>query len=241
MDSCSFGVDSCLSPHLVWRSLICVFFVASLSVSTISAASPETSDTYFWDDDTEVLIIVDTEDGPMNWLTGEIIQSEEELEENPLLAGDTPIPVYITDAPDDGISALAAGDSDRPFYGSVWIEGTASGLGTGTLYLPINYQSGYLGVTSSGSLVNVYSSSLTGYFYADSGNVYTVTMAFATTPTYRGSGVTSSQSFVFVPSDSNAVIASSDSNLAAIEYLLPYVTVLFLGVIFICLLTKSRH
>lgn len=221
--------------------MICVLSVVCLSVLTISAEPSESSDTYFLDDDTEVLIIVDTEDGPMNWLTGELVLPEEEVEEDPLLAGDTPIPVYITDAPDDGISALVASDSDRPFYGSVWIEGTASGLGAGTLYLPINYQSGYLGVTSSGSLVNVYSSSLTGYFYADSGNVYTVTMAFATTPTYRGSGVTSSQSFVFVPSDSNAVIASSDSNLAAIEYLLPYVTVLFLGVIFICLLTKSRH
>lgn len=232
MDSCGSGFNSGFAPHLIWRSLICVLCVASLSVFTISAVSSETSDTYFLDDDIDISA-VSSETSDAYFLgddTGVFI-----------VAGETPLPVYITDAPDDGISTFSAGDSDRPFYGSVWVEGTASGLGAGTLYLPINYQSGYLGVSSSGSLVNVYSSSLTGYFYADSGNVYTVTMVFASTPTYRGSGVTSSQSFIFVPSDSNAVIADSDSNLTAIEYLLPYVTVLFLGVIFICLLTKSRH
>ena len=46
-----------------------------------------------------------------------------------------PVPVYIV--PDDlslDVSAYAAGD-DFPFYGSAWVEGTASGLGTVQLFL----------------------------------------------------------------------------------------------------------
>ena len=209
MDSRSSGSRSRPSRITFQGVVICLFFVLSLSVSTISAEQSETSNTYY------------------------------SLDE---VASGEPIPVYITDDPTfSEVLAAAVSAEGRPFYGSTWITGSASGLGSGTLYLPINYQSGYLGVTSDGSLLNVSSGSLTGYFYTDSGSTYTVTMQFARTPTYRVSSGYDSQNFIFTPVDGNAVIADSDSNLASVEYLLPFVTVLFLGVIFVCLLSKSRR
>lgn len=211
--SCAGHYLSCISGVVV-----CLFFVLSLNVSTTSAVQSETFDIYSVDPDTEVVGSVDF---------------------SVLL--DEPLAVYSVDpvAADSSVVSYAA--SDRPFYGSTWIEGFASDLGSGTLYLPINYQSGYLGLSSGGTLINVYSSSLTGYFYSDSGSVYTVTMAFASTPRYRLSNNSVQADFVFTPSGGNAVIAESDSNLAAFEYLVPFVSIVFLGVIFVCLLNKSRR
>lgn len=236
MDSRCSGSDSRLSSHSLWRSLICLFFVASLSVLTISAEPSETSDTSSSEDwggsSASSFSVVDI------GLTSALEGIQDDLAS--IISGDTPIAVYDAPDPDAGLSVLSADDA-RPFYGSVWIEGTASGLGSGTLYLPINYQSGFLGVTDSGTLVNISSSSLTGYYYTDSGSVYTVTMSFASAPRYRSSSSSTYQDFYFTPSDGNAVIADSDSNLASVEYLLPFITVLFLGVIIVCLLNKSRH
>lgn len=231
MGSRRFKPRSCCSGFGIPGVVVCLFCVLCLNVSTISADQSGTSDYYSLDP------VVDVDRGVVDVVGSASSGSPVDLAA--LL--DEPLAVYSVDpaAADASLASRAAGS--RPFYGSTWIEGSASGLGSGTLYLPINYQSGYLGLTSSGTLINVYSSSLTGYFYRDSGNVYTVTMAFASTPRYRLNSTSTQDDFLFTPSDGNAVIAESDSNLASFEYLVPFISIVFLGVIFVCLLSKSRR
>lgn len=211
------------SVFVLPRVLICILSVVYLSVFTISAVSSETSDTS------------SSQEGDTGGGDGEIWVP---AVTNVII--DEPLEVYTVDPVVEESQVVGYAASSRPFYGSTWIEGEDASLGSGTLYLPINYQSGYLGLTDDGTLVNVSSNSLTGYYYRDSGNVYTVTMAFASTPRYRLSSSYDAQDFLFTPSDGNAVIADSDSNLASVEYLLPFIAVLLIGVIFICLLSKSR-
>lgn len=230
MGSRSFKPRSCRSGFGIQGVVTCLFCVLCLSVSTISADQSGISDTYSLDP------VVDVDREIVDVVSPSIGSG---LDLAALL--DEPLAVYSVDPVAEDASLASRAVGSRPFYGSTWIEGSASGLGSGTLYLPINYQSGYLGLTSSGTLINVYSSSLTGYFYRDSGNVYTVTMAFASTPRYRLSSAYDQEDFLFTPSDGNAVIAESDSNLASFEYLVPFVSIVFLGVIFVCLLSKSRR
>lgn len=221
---------SCGSGFGFQGVVTCLFCVLCLSVSTISADQSGISDAY------SLYPVVDVERGEV----GSVVSAPADSAVDLAALLDEPLAVYAVD-PVAEDSSLVRASGSRPFYGSTWIEGTASGLGSGTLYLPINYQSGYLGLTSGGTLINVYSSSLTGYFYTDSGSVYTVAMAFASTPRYRLSSNYDQEDFLFTPSGGNAVIAESDSNLASFEYLVPFVSLVFLGVIFICCLNKSRR
>ena len=194
--------------------LCCVLF---LNVCTISAEPLETYDYYSLE---------------------EVVDDESQV----LVPLDDLLSLYAADGADDQQPVVALADAARPFYGSVWVTGNASNIGSGTLYLPLAYQSGFLGLTDNGYLVNVGNTSLTAYFYADSGNQYTVTMSFGSIPRYRlSSSNYSYEDFYFTPVDSNAVIADSDGSLADFEYLIPSITLVLLGGVFVCLLTRSRH
>lgn len=137
-------------------------------------------------------------------------------------------PVDIVDSPPD----------NPPFYGSCYITGTTSNGSTVTLYFPINYKEGYFGTDSNGYLFNVSSNSISGYFEDAYNNSVSVS-GFAY-PRYR----TSSQNYDYTtlyirPTASNMQIATEAAPVVSVNDLLPYVSILLLGVIFLCCLRKS--
>lgn len=137
-------------------------------------------------------------------------------------------PVYLVDSPPD----------NPPFYGSGYITGTTSNGSTVTLYFPINYKEGYFGTDSNGYLFNVASNSISGYFEEAYNN--SVSVSGFSYPRYR----TSSQSYDYTtlyirPTASNMQIATEAAPVVSVNDILPYVSILFLGVIFLCCLRKS--
>lgn len=166
---------------------------------------------------------------------------EGEEASNPFYGFDSvnPVPVYIV--PDDVTSSVvlyASGD-DFPFYGSAWAEGTASGVGSATLFFPINRRE-YVGLDSSGRLFNVSDTSFSGVMYDSSGASYTVSFSAFSLPRYRVSSGSSwdYETLYFTPSSSNLVLSDEPSPTYSISDLLPYVSILVLGGIFLCCMKK---
>lgn len=130
--------------------------------------------------------------------------------------------------------------TDAPFYGGVYITGVTRELGSVTVYLPINYQSGYLGLTSSGNLYNVSSSSISGVLYR--GNTeYDFRLYSWSTPQYRvqDSGYYQYEDLTFTSiTASNAEIFDSFPPLVSADSVLSLVPLIFLGVIVLCLFMK---
>ena len=141
------------------------------------------------------------------------------------------------------VSCLALDDtppSDPPFVGSLYVTGTVSGLGTVTLYLPVNYRSGYLGLSSDGYLYNVSSSSLSGVMYRGS-TAYTVSFSGFSLPRYRlrDSSGYSYDDLYFVPTASNAQIADTMPPVYDVADVQMYIVILFLGVVILCFMKRS--
>ncbi len=139
-----------------------------------------------------------------------------------------PSPVDVVDSP----------PNNPPFYGSGYITGTTSNGSTVTLYFPINYKQGYFGTDSNGYLFNVSSNSISGYF--DSAYNNSVSVSGFSYPRYR----TSSQSYDYTtlyirPTASNMQIATQTAPVVSVNDILPYVSILLLGVIFLCCMRKS--
>lgn len=139
-----------------------------------------------------------------------------------------PSPVDVVDSPPD----------NPPFYGSGYITGTTSNGSTVTLYFPINYKQGYFGTDSNGYLFNVSSNSISGYF--DSAYNNSVSVSGFSYPRYR----TSSQSYDYTtlyirPTASNMQIATQTAPVVSVNDIMPYVSILLLGVIFLCCMRKS--
>ena len=137
-------------------------------------------------------------------------------------------PVDIVDSPPD----------NPPFFGSGYITGVTSNGSTVTLYFPINYKEGYFGTDSNGYLFNVSSNSISGYFEQAYNN--SVSVSGFGYPRYR----TSSQNYDYTtlyirPSASNMQIATETAPVVSMNDLLPYVSILLLGVIFLCCMRKS--
>lgn len=139
-----------------------------------------------------------------------------------------PSPVDVVDSPPD----------NPPFYGSGYITGTTSNGSVVTLYFPINYKQGYFGTDSNGYLFNVSSNSISGYF--DSAYNNSVSVSGFSYPRYR----TSSQNYDYTtlyirPTASNMQIATQTAPVVSVNDILPYVSILLLGVIFLCCMRKS--
>lgn len=143
----------------------------------------------------------------------------------------------------DGIAPSAAvGDLKyAPYIGSCWIKGTASGLGEVYIYVPVSSR-GKWGITSSGYLCNVDSSSVSGIMFNDSGKEYTFTCSGFSVPRYRVSASSSYQySDLYVTvTDSNAQVATSFPPSVPVADVLPYVTVVLLMGVILCSM-RSRH
>lgn len=141
------------------------------------------------------------------------------------------------------VNAFAYTDTppvNAPFVGSVYITGTTQELGTVTVYLPVTYREGYLGLTSSGNLFNVSNSSISGIMYRGS-TEYNFRLSSWSTPQYRlynSSGYNYSDLTFTSITASNAVIAEEFQPLVPVSALLAYVPIILLGVIVLCLFIK---
>lgn len=159
---------------------------------------------------------------------------------------DSPLPVTIVD--DEAVypslyassaPALVIGDTppiNSPFYGSGWITGHSSTLGTVTLYFPIDYSHGHWGVDSDGYLFNVTSSSMSGYLDGVRNN--SVSAPAFSYPRYRNS----SSDYITLylkPTDSNMDIATSHQPKFSVDDILPYVMISCLGVVILCFMKRS--
>ena len=127
--------------------------------------------------------------------------------------------------------------ADPPFYGSAFVSGSSRELGDIVLYFPISYQDGYLGTDDTGYLFNVSNTSITCYL---EGYDYCNIPAWSY-PRYReNSG--SSWDYIdlhIAPESTNVQIAQEMTPLISAGDLVPYVSILLLGVIFVCCMKRS--
>lgn len=130
--------------------------------------------------------------------------------------------------------------ADPPFYGGVYITGVTRELGSITVYIPVSYRSGYLGLTSSGNLCNVSSSSISGVLYRGSVE-YDFRLSSWSEPQYRvqDSGYYQYEDLTFTSiTASNAEISDSFPPLVSADSVLSLVPLIFLGGILLCLFMK---
>ena len=167
------------------------------------------------------------------------------------LEADSPVEVIVVPDPDgpdypslfsSSVPGLVISDdppANSPFYGSGWITGTDSRLGTVTLYFPIDYQSGHWGVDSNGYLFNVTSSSMSGYLSGVYNN--SVTASGFDYPRYRdgSSGDWTYYDLHLTPTDSNMEIAVDHVPRVPAADVLPYFIILLLGGVFVCFMRRS--
>lgn len=164
-------------------------------------------------------------------------------------SSDTPIAVTVVE-PDVAFASVSAGSnsstvdivddppSNPPFNGCGYITGLTSGGSTITLYFPINYKSGYWGTDSNGYLFNVSSSSISGYYAGAYNN--SVSCSGFSYPRYRTSSSSYDYTTLYItPTASNMDIATETAPVVSVTDILPYVSILLLGVILLCCMRKS--
>lgn len=204
-----------------------MFFVLSLTFACTSYALEDvsSSDYSFSDEDIELM--------------------NEQV--NPDVQSDAPLPVtIIEDEPvypslyASSTPTLVIGDTppnNSPFYGSGWITGHSSSLGTVTLYFPIDYSHGHWGVDSDGYLFNVTSSSMSGYLNGVRNN--SVSAPAFSYPRYRPFSSSDYITLYLKPTDSNMDIAVSHQPKFSVDDILPYVMITCLGVVILCFMKRS--
>lgn len=173
-----------------------------------------------------------------------------ELEDDPASDGeDNPeVSVEAPPVPEEdevsypAISAYALDSGSFPFYGSCWVKGSTPDLGKVTLFFPTNYKEGCIGTDNVGRLFNVSNNSWSGVLYVDSSGVsYTVNFGSFGLPTYRrysGSSYTNVTLYL-TPEDGNLLFPDSPSPVYSLADLLPYLSILLLGGVFLCSMRRS--
>lgn len=175
--------------------------------------------------------------------------SDPDVPSSVVVSADDPIPVTVIEVEDPFPAVYASGDpldlqiedvppDIPPFYGSLYITGETSSGQTVTLYFPTTYKEGYFGVDSTGRLFNVSASSITGYYSGAYNN--SINLPAWSYPRYR----TSSSSYDYVdlyivPQYSNIDIATGMEGRTTFQELVPYFSLLMLGVIYLCCLKRS--
>lgn len=137
-------------------------------------------------------------------------------------------------------SALAYDDEpprNPPFYGSAFVSGSSRELGYIDVYFPISYQDGYLGTDENGYLFNVSNTSITCYLEGyESCNIPAWSY-----PRYReqsGAGW-QYEDLHIIPESTNVHIAQEMTPVYSLSDLLPFASILLLGVIFVCYMKRS--
>ena len=146
------------------------------------------------------------------------------------------VAAYSGDAP-----ALVIGDTppeDPLFYGSAWVTGYDSTLGTVTLYFPLSAKEDTFGVDSNGYLFNIDSSSVSGYLAGVYNN--SVSASGFSYPRYRVSSSSSTYTYLYLtPTDSNMKIMTSMEPRQTVDDFVPYILVFMLGVVIVCFMKRS--
>lgn len=140
------------------------------------------------------------------------------------------------------VSPHALDTDSFPFYGSCWVKGSTPDLGSVTLFFPTNYKTGYIGLDNSGRLFNVSNNSWSGVLYVNSSGVsYTVNFGSFGLPTYRRySGSSYSNITLYLtPQDGNIVFPDGPGPVYSLADLLPYLSILLLGGVFLCSMRRS--
>lgn len=162
---------------------------------------------------------------------------------------DEPILVTVVDADAEYDVAAFSGDApalvigdippdDPLFYGSAWVTGHDSTLGTVTLYFPLSAKKDTFGVDSNGYLFNIDSSSVSGYLAGVYNN--SVSASGFSYPRYRVSSSSSTYTYLYLtPTESNMEIMTSMEPRQTIDDFVPYILVFMLGVVIVCFMKRS--
>lgn len=174
--------------------------------------------------DTEDLVVSEEAAGPQEV----IVVDPAEIAEYPAIsyAASTIVGVIGDDPP-----------TTSPFYGSGWVTGSDSNLGTITLYFPRNYCTDTWGVDSNGYLFNVTSASVGGYYSGSYNN--SISAPSFSYPRYRPSRGSDYIDIRLVPLDSNMDIYTSHRPRKTMDDLLPYVSILLIGGVLVCCMRRS--
>lgn len=202
-------------------SLICL----SPSFALESSSSGESSAEYYEFED-----VID----------GQLLSTSEAIE--PLLVtvvdadAEYDVAAYSGDDP-----VLVIGDTppvDPLFYGSSWVTGYDSNLGTVTLYFPLSAKEDTFGVDSNGYLYNINSSSVSGYLAGVYNNA--VSASGFSYPRYRVTSSSSTYTYLYLtPTDSNMEIMTSMEPRQTVDDFVPYILIFMLGVVIVCFMKRS--
>lgn len=147
--------------------------------------------------------------------------------------------VYLTE-PDEAVS-YAVGDV---LSGGAFFEVSTDELGDVKIYIPIDYQDGSFAYDNNGNLVNIRSSTITGYIL--DGTQYTVRWNSFNTPQYRllnysGAGSAYQDLSIYSVNDSNVQIIEDDSDVPLFpdDRFIQILILLCLGVIVLCQFMKA--
>lgn len=141
----------------------------------------------------------------------------------------------------DDVDSLALDSDGYPFYGSSWSDGSASGFGSGLLLWPSDRRDGYIGLDPDGYIFNVSDDSWSGVFYDSSGTSYTVSFgafAYPRIRVYSGNSSTY-ETLYFTPGESNVVFPDQPTGTYDINSLLPFLSVVLLGGVWLCCMKRS--
>lgn len=129
--------------------------------------------------------------------------------------------------------------SDPPFYGGYYVTGSASGLGTVTVYFPDG--EGW-SVDDSGCLFHSDNSSTSGVLYTASGTEYDFSAPAYSLPRYRLSdgGSYYYTDLRLVPTATNVVIADTFDPVYDLPTMLQFCVIAALGLIFVSGLLHRR-
>lgn len=231
------------------RYLITLCLAAVCSLVPVSAVSGDVSVA-----DVSSSVSLDTVDAPPDSVSSdvddppELVDGEEVVVEPDPSEPQTVIvldpaeiaeyPVVAAAPPVDGQVIDDEPPTTSPFYGSGWVTGVDSRLGTITLYFPRDYCSDTWGLDSNGYLFNITSSTVGGYL----SDVYnnSISAPSFSYPRYRSSS-SSSWDYVdihLVPSSSNMEIYTTNRPRVTVDDLLPYVSILLLGGLLVCCMRR---
>ena len=130
---------------------------------------------------------------------------------------------------------------EAPFVGSCYLTLDTGSLGVVDVYIPANYQRGYLGLAADGELFNISSSSISGVLYNSRGTEYQFRISSWSRAQYREN---SGNIYTYVDLDVNDILASNVQiaeefpPLVPVNDMFPYVYVLIGGVVVLCLFLK---
>lgn len=235
------------------RKLTYVLFVFLYSIALAlpamatgsSAATPLTGDAAADPETDQTGIVSDEEIGddssPLEDSTGvpveDLIDDGDVLESVSVDQSDDILPAVLAIPRSVDIDIGNVSPDIAPFYGSGYVSGWDDSLGDITLYIPVSYMDGYLGVDGSGNLMNISSTSITGYLEGVYNN--SVTIPAFSYPRYRSGSGYDYEYIYMVPENSNMEIATDFPASMSMDEFIGYASILLLGVIVLCCMKRS--